>query len=55
MTFEQHYEVTLVQADGRWDLENNTNNGDATGNCQVILKINGTVAATKDITDIPLK
>jgi M6 family metalloprotease-like protein len=25
-----HYFCTLVQADGRWDLENNRNNGDAT-------------------------
>jgi len=25
-----HYLVTLVQADGRWDLENGTNNGDQT-------------------------
>ncbi len=25
-----HYLVTLVQADGRWDLENNNNSGDAT-------------------------
>ncbi len=29
-TPEQHYLVTLVQADGRWDLENNRNYGDAT-------------------------
>lgn len=29
-TPEQHYLVTLVQADGRWDLENNQNYGDAT-------------------------
>ncbi|MBD3221017.1 M6 family metalloprotease domain-containing protein, partial [bacterium] len=26
----QHYECTLVQADGRWDLERGNNNGDAT-------------------------
>lgn len=26
----QHYLVTLVQADGRWDLENGNNNGDQT-------------------------
>jgi M6 family metalloprotease-like protein len=25
-----HYEATLVQADGRWDLEHNANTGDAT-------------------------
>jgi len=25
-----HYQVTLVQADGRWDLEHNVNTGDAT-------------------------
>ena len=30
MTPELHYEVTLVQADGRWDLENGANYGDAT-------------------------
>jgi M6 family metalloprotease-like protein len=29
-TPEQHYLVTLVQADGRWDLEHNQNYGDAT-------------------------
>lgn len=29
-TQASHYEVTLVQADGRWDMENNRNNGDAT-------------------------
>jgi len=28
MTPESHYKVTLVQADGRWDLENNRDNGD---------------------------
>ncbi|MEW6250334.1 MAG: M6 family metalloprotease domain-containing protein [Planctomycetota bacterium] len=26
----RHYKVTLVQADGRWDLENNRNSGDTT-------------------------
>ncbi|MBU0716911.1 MAG: M6 family metalloprotease domain-containing protein, partial [Planctomycetes bacterium] len=30
MTPAQHYEVTLIQADGQWDLETNTNNGDST-------------------------
>ncbi len=30
MTPQSHYEVTLVQADGDWDLENNVNNGDST-------------------------
>ena len=30
MTPEQHYLVTLVQADGRWDLEKNRNLGDST-------------------------
>jgi M6 family metalloprotease-like protein len=30
MTPESHYLVTLVQADGRWDLEHNINYGDAT-------------------------
>jgi M6 family metalloprotease-like protein len=30
MTPESHYLVTLVQADGRWDLEHNVNYGDAT-------------------------
>ncbi len=30
MTPESHYEVTLVQADGNWDLESNVNTGDAT-------------------------
>jgi len=30
MTPTQHYLVTLVQADGRWDLERNENNGDST-------------------------
>ena len=30
MTQELHYECTLVQADGNWDLENNNNYGDAT-------------------------
>ena len=29
MTPESHYEVTLVQADGDWDLENNRNYGDS--------------------------
>jgi M6 family metalloprotease-like protein len=29
-TPESHYLVTLVQADGRWDLEHNTNYGDST-------------------------
>ncbi|MEZ4387611.1 MAG: M6 family metalloprotease domain-containing protein [Candidatus Krumholzibacteriia bacterium] len=29
-TPSQHYLVTLVQADGRWDLENGRNNGDLT-------------------------
>ena len=29
-TPEQHYLVTLVQADGRWDMENNVNGGDGT-------------------------
>jgi len=29
-TPELHYLVTLVQADGRWDLENDANSGDAT-------------------------
>ena len=29
-TPEQHYLVTLVQADGRWDMENNHNSGDGT-------------------------
>ncbi len=28
MTADAHYLVTLVQADGRWDLENNINEGD---------------------------
>jgi M6 family metalloprotease-like protein len=28
MTPSQHYLVTLVQADGRWDLEHNVNSGD---------------------------
>lgn len=28
MTPASHYEVTLVQADGRWDFENNVNYGD---------------------------
>lgn len=27
-TYSQHYEVTLVQADGQWDLENSRNYGD---------------------------
>jgi hypothetical protein len=27
---DQHYKVTLVQADGDWDLEHNRNSGDAT-------------------------
>lgn len=30
MTPERHYRVTLVQADGEWDLENDRNSGDAT-------------------------
>jgi M6 family metalloprotease-like protein len=30
MTPESHYLVTLVQADGNWDLENNVNYGDIT-------------------------
>jgi len=30
MTPESHYLVTLVQADGNWDLENNVNSGDMT-------------------------
>jgi M6 family metalloprotease-like protein len=30
MTPALHYEATLVQADGNWDLENDVNNGDAT-------------------------
>jgi hypothetical protein len=30
MTPEQHYEVTLVQADGRWDMEMDVNEGDHT-------------------------
>jgi predicted outer membrane repeat protein len=30
MTPSSHYLVTLVQADGRWDLEHNVNNGDMT-------------------------
>ncbi len=30
MTPSSHYLVTLVQADGRWDLEHNTNSGDMT-------------------------
>ncbi len=30
MTPESHYMVTLVQADGRWDMENNRNSGDET-------------------------
>jgi M6 family metalloprotease-like protein len=30
MTTERHYLVTLVQADGRWDLENDRNQGDST-------------------------
>jgi len=30
MTPEQHFEVTLVQADGQWDLENANNSGDGT-------------------------
>jgi len=30
MTPELHYQVTLVQADGDWDLENNNNSGDST-------------------------
>jgi hypothetical protein len=30
MTPASHYLVTLVQADGQWDLENNRNGGDAT-------------------------
>ncbi|MDD5328189.1 MAG: M6 family metalloprotease domain-containing protein [Phycisphaerae bacterium] len=29
MTPSSHYEVTLVQADSLWDLENNVNNGDS--------------------------
>ena len=29
MTRQSHYLVTLVQADGRWDLENNQNGGDS--------------------------
>ncbi len=28
-TLSQHYFCTLMQADGRWDLENNRNNGDS--------------------------
>jgi len=30
MTPESHYMVTLVQADGKWDMENNRNSGDKT-------------------------
>jgi len=30
MTTELHYKVTLVQADGNWDLEHDVNSGDAT-------------------------
>lgn len=30
MTPSSHYEATLVQADGNWDLENNVNTGDGT-------------------------
>jgi M6 family metalloprotease-like protein len=30
MTPESHYQVTLVQADGKWDMENNRNSGDET-------------------------
>lgn len=30
MTPTQHYEATVVQADGRWDLENGANYGDTT-------------------------
>lgn len=30
MTPSSHYKVTLVQADGRWDLEHNVNYGDST-------------------------
>ncbi len=30
MTPESHYMVTLVQADAKWDMENNHNSGDAT-------------------------
>ncbi|UCD27348.1 MAG: hypothetical protein JSV03_09465, partial [Planctomycetota bacterium] len=30
MTPESHYECTLVQADGNWDLENDVNAGDST-------------------------
>jgi M6 family metalloprotease-like protein len=30
MTFARHYLVTLVQADGNWDLEHNVNIGDST-------------------------
>ena len=30
MTPERHYEVTLVQADGDWDMENDRNYGDST-------------------------
>ncbi len=29
-TADHHYEVTLVQADGRWDMENDINYGDST-------------------------
>ena len=29
-TLDYHYEATLVQADGRWDLETNVNSGDST-------------------------
>jgi M6 family metalloprotease-like protein len=29
-TPSEHYQVTLVQADGNWDLENNVNQGDST-------------------------
>jgi M6 family metalloprotease-like protein len=30
MTPARHYKVTLVQADGRWDMENRRNSGDST-------------------------